>query len=172
MFINKENAAMYGNNCHSVDGHRYNSMNYDITHMSSEQKPIIQYHTGDVWGFWFTHAELLNCWCFAIVVSCFGWFSSGDENRRSSPDVSLWRDLESLSGCSSRNSLEFSGFKTFKEEIWRFPEMGVPPVIIQFHGIFPNKSHPFGGTPMTMETPIFPLGIFSSAIDQPAQFTA
>ena len=33
--------------------------------------------------------------------------------------------------------------------IWRFPEIGVPPVIIHFSGIFPHKNHLFLGTPMT-----------------------
>ena len=31
--------------------------------------------------------------------------------------------------------------------IWAFPEMGVPPVIIHFNGIFPNKNHPTIGVP-------------------------
>ena len=31
--------------------------------------------------------------------------------------------------------------------IWRFPEMGVPPVIIHSNGIFPKKNHPFWGYP-------------------------
>ena len=35
--------------------------------------------------------------------------------------------------------------------IWGVPGTGVPQ-IIHFNGIFPNKNHPFGGTPMAMET--------------------
>ena len=39
---------------------------------------------------------------------------------------------------------------------WWFPEIGVPPVIILFNGIVPNKNHPaIGVPPMTMDTPIF-----------------
>ena len=30
---------------------------------------------------------------------------------------------------------------------WRFPEIGVPPVIIQFNRVFPNKNHPAIGIP-------------------------
>ena len=37
-------------------------------------------------------------------------------------------------------------------QIWRFPEMGVPPVIIHLMGLS-LINQPFGGTPMTMETP-------------------
>ena len=39
-------------------------------------------------------------------------------------------------------------------KIWRFPEIGVPRVIILFSGIFPYKPSSYWGTPMTMETPI------------------
>ena len=39
--------------------------------------------------------------------------------------------------------------------IWRFPEMGVPLVIIHLNGIFPYKPSICRGTSMTMETPIF-----------------
>ena len=31
------------------------------------------------------------------------------------------------------------GFST-----WRFPKIGLPPVLIHFHGNFPDKNHPFG----------------------------
>ena len=31
--------------------------------------------------------------------------------------------------------------------IWKFPQIEVPPVIIHFHGIFPNKNHPAIGVP-------------------------
>ena len=32
------------------------------------------------------------------------------------------------------------------------PEIGLIPVIIHFSGTFHFKNHPFGGTPMTMES--------------------
>ena len=32
-------------------------------------------------------------------------------------------------------------------QFWRFPEIGVPPVLIHFNGIFPNKNHPAIGVP-------------------------
>ena len=32
--------------------------------------------------------------------------------------------------------------------ISRFSKIGVPPVLIHFSGIFPNKNHPFEGTPL------------------------
>ena len=37
--------------------------------------------------------------------------------------------------------------------IWRLPEMGVPPVIIYFSKVFPNKNHPFWGTPILGKPP-------------------
>ena len=40
-----------------------------------------------------------------------------------------------------------------KDVIWGFPKLGVPLVIIQFHGTFHEINHPFLGSPMTMETP-------------------
>ena len=37
-------------------------------------------------------------------------------------------------------SIESHGFCSFEETtIWRFPEIGVPPVIIHFNGMFPCK---------------------------------
>ena len=37
-----------------------------------------------------------------------------------------------------------------KDVIWGFPKLGVPLVIIQFHGAFHEINHPFLGTPMIM----------------------
>ena len=44
--------------------------------------------------------------------------------------------------------------KTSDIDIWRFPKIGVPPVIIHFSWIFPYKPSSYWGTPMAMETPI------------------
>ena len=34
--------------------------------------------------------------------------------------------------------------------IWRFSKIGIPPVLIHFHRIVPNRNYPaIGGTPMT-----------------------
>ena len=44
------------------------------------------------------------------------------------------------------------GWKTPYNTDGDFLEDGYPQ--IHFKGIFPNKNHPFGGSPMTMETPI------------------
>ena len=38
-------------------------------------------------------------------------------------------------------------------DIWRFPEIGLPPKIIHFDGIFHYKPSSYGGTSMTMEPP-------------------
>ena len=39
-------------------------------------------------------------------------------------------------------------------DIWRFPEIGLPLVIIGFNGIFHYKPSSYWGSPMTMETSI------------------
>ena len=43
--------------------------------------------------------------------------------------------------------------------IWRFPQIGVPPVLVHFHGIFPIKNHPAIGVLLFMETHILDLPI-------------
>ena len=37
---------------------------------------------------------------------------------------------------------------TLHGDIWGFPSMGVPPVIIHFNGIFHYKPSSYGGTPI------------------------
>ena len=73
------------------------------------------------------------------------WLSGGacgslGEMRISSPaNVQIW-----------------DGFSTFVFSLvfpYRFPKTGVQ--IIHFNRIFPKKNHPFWGTPMAMESPIF-----------------
>ena len=56
----------------------------------------------------------------------------------------------------SKAKAHVSEKKTFKPRwvIWKFPQMGVPPVIIHFHGICPCKPASYWGTPSHMETPI------------------
>ena len=55
-----------------------------------------------------------------------------------------------------------------KNSIWRFPKIGVPPVIIHFQGIFHYKPSSYWGSPMAMETPIWTASerpcFFSSAM--------
>ena len=54
-----------------------------------------------------------------------------------------------------------SGFFHTRQTIWMFPEMGIPPVIIHFNGMFHIQKRHFGGTPMTMETPIWMVFLLS-----------
>ena len=49
--------------------------------------------------------------------------------------------------------------ETSSIHIWWFPEIGVAPNHPVSMG-FSIINHPFGGTPMTQETSIFPFGIF------------
>ena len=84
------------------------------------------------------------------------------ESSSSAPDQNLCCDMGLLQMSSALTLFDSC---SLARNIWRFPKIGVPPVLIQFSRLF--RSKPYGpssywDTPMTQETPICfhgPLGI-------------
>ena len=62
-----------------------------------------------------------------------------------------WKEVQNV-GSDDFGAIESENSKVVEPYTRRFPQMGVPPVIIHFHGRFPYEPTSYGDTPMAMET--------------------
>ena len=90
----------------------------------------------------------------SMQTMCLKWNPADSVDLHRKPLEFPWRSWGFWGACFSHQSLEIGW------NIWWFPEIGVAPNHVHFlDGIFPEINHPanssYGGTPTTMETPIF-----------------
>ena len=73
---------------------------------------------------------------------------------------------QSISSCATISISYDVRFSKIVWRMWRFRTMGVPHTIIHLNRLSPTINQPFWGTPMTMETSIYPRMKRVSNMDQ------
>ena len=104
----------------------------------------------------------IPCLCYEMLWSMMWISSSHIDDIYMIMMMVYWtlsapRPVPATWGCCCGRSYEFTGRDLVfpcNFDIWGFPEIEVPPNH-PYSMVFSIINHPFGGTPMTMETPIY-----------------